>query len=169
MHCKGGNFSKSRKNKVFCSERVENLSKMHCKGRNFTDFLLRRKGAILKVDFFAAHTVSRQTQCPGPRIQWYLWKGMLDCFPFVSKLLCISVQYYLLHFSLLCIVWSLLSNTLKIKKNSLGLKNEEGYFTILTKPRRFEMDIETGVPGSFNTRSCQLRISCNCGNTSIAV
>ena len=37
---------------------------MHCKGMNFTDFLLHCKGSILKADFFAAHTVSRQTQCP---------------------------------------------------------------------------------------------------------
>ena len=37
---------------------------MHCKGMNFTDFLLHCKSAILKADFSAAHTVSRQTQCP---------------------------------------------------------------------------------------------------------
>ena len=37
---------------------------MHYKGMNFTIFLLHCKGAILKAYFFAAHTVSRQTQCP---------------------------------------------------------------------------------------------------------
>ena len=50
MHCKGGNFSKSRRNQeilpkkfdkmmnLFCSERVEILGEMHCKGMDFTDF-----------------------------------------------------------------------------------------------------------------------------------
>ena len=74
MHCKGGNFSKSRKNKAFLAKKFqsfalqgfENLSKMHCKGMNFIDFLLHCKGVILKADFFAAHTISRQTQCPPP-------------------------------------------------------------------------------------------------------
>ena len=60
---------------------------MHCKGMNFTNFLLQCKGAILKADFFATHTVSRQTQCPPHRLSASLLFRLLPAFVEINSLL----------------------------------------------------------------------------------
>ena len=76
---------------------VGNLRKMHCKGINFTDFLLHCKNAISKANFFAAHTVSWQTLVPpqerSPKANEEFFKVNLD-FKIKLKSIQISMQSF---------------------------------------------------------------------------